>query len=73
MNEVIESIRKLLNEGAFSDEQHIRYSLVGRICYELGWEIWNPAEFYTEYPDKKYSPHEVSTELRGRVDIAFVG
>lgn len=71
MKEVIESVRKLLNDGVFSDEQHVRYSLVGRICKELGWNIWNPAEFYTEYPVKKYPPQEVTTELRGRVDVAL--
>jgi predicted type IV restriction endonuclease len=71
MEEIIESIRKLLKEGVFSDEQHVRFSLVGRICEKLGWDIWNPAEFYTEYPVKKYPPQEITTELRGRVDVAL--
>ncbi len=71
MREVIENVRKMLSDGLFSDEQHVRYSLVGRICHELGWNIWNPAEFYTEYPVKKYPPQEVTTELRGRVDVAL--
>lgn len=71
MREVIENVRKMLSDGLFSDEQHVRYSLVGRICKELGWNIWNPAEFYTEYPVKKYPPQEVTTELRGRVDVAL--
>lgn len=52
MKEIIEDIQNLMKEGAFRDEQHIRFSLVGRICKALGWNIWNPAEFYTEYPVK---------------------
>jgi len=71
MKEVIEEVRKLLNDGVFSDEQHVRFSIVGRVCQRLGWDIWNPAEFYTEYPVKKYPPQEVTTELRGRVDVAL--
>jgi hypothetical protein len=71
MKEVIESVRKMLSDGLFSDEQHVRFSLVGRICQKLGWNVWNPAEFYTEYPVKKYPPQELTTELRGRVDVAL--
>lgn len=71
MKEVIENVRKMLSDGLYSDEQHVRYSLVGRICKKLGWNIWNPAEFYTEYPVKKYPPQEVTAELRGRVDVAL--
>ncbi|MCB5266228.1 MAG: hypothetical protein LHW41_08340 [Candidatus Cloacimonetes bacterium] len=50
MKNTVEEIRKMLMDGLFTDEQHIRFSLVGRICQKLGWDIWNPAEFYTEYP-----------------------
>ena len=71
MKDVIEKVKILLKDSVFSDEQHIRFSLVGRICEKLGWDIWNPAEFYTEYPVKKYPPQEITTELRGRVDIAL--
>lgn len=72
MKEVIESVRKLLKDGVFSDEQHVRFSLVGRICQKSGWDIWNPAEFYTEYRVKKYPPNEVIGDLRGRVDVALI-
>lgn len=59
MKDIIESIRKMLKEELFRDEQHVRFSLVGRICQELGWDIWNPAEFCTYYPVKKYPPNEI--------------
>lgn len=72
MNQIIEDIRKLFADSAFQDEQHVRFSLVGRICQKLGWNIWNPKEFYTEYPVKRYPPHEITKELRGRVDIALL-
>lgn len=71
MKDVIEDIRKMLEDGLFLDEQHVRFSLIGRICDKLGWNIWNPAEFFTEYHVKKYPPQEVTTELRGRVDVAL--
>ena len=72
MKKIIDNIRKLLADGAFKDEQHVRFSLVGRICQELGWDIWNPEEFYTEYPVKRYPLQEITTELRGRVDVALI-
>ena len=72
MKKTIEDIRQLLTERSFKDEQHVRFSLVGRICETLGWNVWNPEEFYTEYPVKRYPPQEVTTELRGRVDVALI-
>ena len=72
MKEIIEDIQNLMKEGAFRDEQHIRFSLVGRTCKALGWNIWNPAEFYTEYPVKKYPVQNINAELRGKVDIALI-
>ncbi len=72
MKKTIQDINQLLASGAFKDEQHIRFSLVGRICQSLGWNIWNPEEFYTEYPVKRYPPQDVTTELRGRVDVALI-
>lgn len=71
MKEIIENIRQLLNEGLFCDEQHVRFSLVGRICYALGWDIWNPAEFFTEYKVKRLPQQNISKEVSGRVDIAL--
>ncbi|MDP3012884.1 MAG: hypothetical protein Q8M92_01490 [Candidatus Subteraquimicrobiales bacterium] len=49
MKEIICKIRKLLADRSFKDEQHVRISLVGRICQKFGWDIWNPAEFFTMY------------------------
>lgn len=68
----IEDIRRLLTAGAFRDEQHVRISLVTRICQALGWDIWNPAEFYTEYPVKKYPQKQITVDARGRVDVALI-
>lgn len=70
--EIIEDIKIKLNSNSYKDEQHVRFSLVGRICQALGWDIWNPEEFYSEYPVKKYPPNEVTTELRGKVDVALL-
>ena len=35
MRQIIEDIRLLLKDGPFKDEQHVRFSLVGRICCAL--------------------------------------
>lgn len=71
MKEVIESVRKLLKDGVFSDEQHVRFSLVGRICQKLGWNIWNPAEFFTEYKVEKVPTQMLPKDSNGRVDVAL--
>lgn len=71
MKEVIESVRKLLKDGVFSDEQHVRFSLVGRICQKLGWNIWNPAEFFTEYKVEKVPTQLLPKDSNGRVDVAL--
>jgi len=72
VKQTIEEIRKLFADNAFKDEQHVRFSLVGRVCHKLGWDIWNPKEFYTEYPVKRYPPQEVTVDLRGRIDVALI-
>jgi hypothetical protein len=79
VKQTIEDIRKLFADNAFKDEQHVRFSLVGRICQKLGWDIWNPKEFYTEYPVKRYPPQEVTIDnlnygmyTRGRLSASDV-
>lgn len=68
----IEDIRRLLTAGAFRDEQHVRISLVTRICQALNWNVWDPTEYYTEYPVKQYPKNEVTAEYPGRVDVALI-
>ncbi|MDP2173720.1 MAG: hypothetical protein Q8M98_04935 [Candidatus Cloacimonadaceae bacterium] len=36
MKKIIENIRNMLKNGLFKDEQHVRFSLVRRLCFELG-------------------------------------
>ncbi|MEK0337749.1 MAG: type I restriction endonuclease [Nitrosopumilus sp.] len=64
MNEILKEIREYLKKGHFTNEESIRLSLVARVLQKLDWDIWNPREFFTEYP---VVPHEDST----RVDIAL--
>lgn len=71
MKQIIEDIRSLLKDGTFKDEQHVRFSLVGRICQTLGWNIWNPAEFHTEYRVDKIPTQILPKESNGRVDVAL--
>lgn len=67
----IEDIKRMLRANLFQDEQHVRFSLVGRICQTLGWNIWDPSEFYTEYKVKKIPPQNLSKDVTGKVDIAL--
>ncbi|NLK50117.1 MAG: hypothetical protein GX294_05660 [Candidatus Cloacimonetes bacterium] len=50
MKEIIRDLRTKLDGGFFEKEEHVRIAIVARICMALGWDIWNPQEFYTEYP-----------------------
>lgn len=65
MKEAIQKIRKLLKANAYTDEQHVRFSLVGLVCQRLGWDIWDPREFHTEYRVEKLQG------ASGRVDVAL--
>lgn len=71
MKQTIEDIRSLLKDGTFKDEQHVRFSLVGRLCQSLGWNIWNPEEFYTEYRVKRLPQQNITKDITGRVDVAL--
>lgn len=64
MKDVLKDIRYKLENHLYQCEEHIRLSLVTRILYELGWDIWNPIEVNTEY---KPVPSEDAT----KVDIAL--
>lgn len=64
MRQTLEDIRRKLAERVYRNEEHVRLSLVARILNELGWDLWNPAEFNTEFV-------AVPTEDNTRVDIAL--
>jgi hypothetical protein len=49
MKNTLEDIREKLKERAYLNEEHVRFSLVGRILSKLGWDIWNPKEVCTEF------------------------
>ncbi len=71
MVETIKIIRKLLEKGAYRNEQHVRGCLVTRVLDKLGWDVWNPDVFYTELKvEKLTSPHDGKV-YEGRVDLAL--
>lgn len=71
LNGIIQDIRSKLKSGSYENEQHIRISLVTYICYGLGWNIWNPSEFYTEFTVDKTQLVADCNGSRGKVDIAL--
>jgi len=64
MKELLEDIAAKLRSNAYSNEEHVRLSLVARLLQALGWDIWNPQEVNTEFG-------AVRTEDSTRVDIAL--
>lgn len=64
MKELLEDIAAKLRSDAYSNEEHVRLSLVARLLQALGWDIWNPQEVNTEFCP-------VPTEDSTRVDIAL--
>jgi hypothetical protein len=64
MHEILLDIRQRLLGKEYKNEEHVRLSLVARVIQALGWDIWNPAEVYTEFKATK-------KEDNTRVDVAL--
>ena len=64
MKSILIDIKEQLRSGVFKNEEHVRFSLVGRIVQGIGWNIWNPMEVNTEF-------NSVPNEDKTRVDMAL--
>ena len=64
MRELLEDIAAKLRANAYTNEEHVRLSLVARLLRALDWDIWNPQEVNTEF-------YTAPREDRTRVDIAL--
>jgi hypothetical protein len=64
LKNILENIIERLKKGDYKNEEHVRLSLVLRILFELGWDIWNPQEVNSEF-------FVVPNEDRSRVDLAL--
>ena len=64
MNDIIKDIKNKLNNNAYTNEEHVRLSLVSRVLLSLGWNIWDPSEVNTEFI-------AVPQEDQTRVDVAL--
>ncbi len=64
MESLILQVRERIQKEIYKNEEHIRFSLIGNILFELGWDVWNPNEVNTEFIP---NPLEDSK----RVDIAL--
>jgi len=65
VKKIIEDLRAKLESGSFEKEEHVRIGILARICQVLGWDVWNPQEFCTEFPIKM-------TSREGSVDVALL-
>lgn len=64
MKEILDDINLKLSESYYSNEEHVRLSLVSRVLQSLEWDIWNPREVNAEY-------YCIPNEDRSKVDIAL--
>ena len=64
MQEILLDIRQRLINKEYKNEEHVRLSLVARVVQQLGWDIWNPTEVFTEFKAAK-------KEDNTRVDMAL--
>ena len=64
MKETLADIKSKLQSGDYSNEEHVRLSLVARVLQKLDWDIWDPTEVNAEFV-------VVPTEDKTRVDIAL--
>ena len=49
MKKTLEDIRTRLQDNEYKNKEHFRISLVLRIFQMLGWNLWNPNEFYPDF------------------------
>lgn len=60
MKETLADIKSKLQSGDYSNEEHVRLSLVARVLQKLDWDIWNPTEVNAEFV---VIPHEDKTRV----------
>jgi len=53
MLSTLQDIKSKLSTNSYHNENQIRFSLVTRILYKIGRDIWNPNECSFKYPVKK--------------------
>ncbi|MGI4872568.1 MAG: type I restriction enzyme HsdR N-terminal domain-containing protein [Janthinobacterium lividum] len=64
MLDILTDIRQRLRNKDYHNEEHVRLALVARVVQELGWDVWNPREVYTEFKATRKEDHT-------RVDLAL--
>lgn len=65
MKTLLEDIKGKIARGVYRNEEHVRVCIVLRILQALGWDIWNPAEVYSEFT---VLPNEDQT----RINVALL-
>src|SRR3972149_2052194 len=64
MKDILTDIKAGLQNGDYSNEEHVRLSLVARVLQKLDWNIWDPKEVNAEFV-------VVPNEDKTRVDLAL--
>lgn len=69
---VLDDIKAKLVQNRYENEQHVRISLVTRICKSLGWNVWDPQEYYTEYNVPMTAADLEADPNKGKVDVTLL-
>ena len=75
MRDILTDIRAKLSAGLYTNEEHVRLSLVARILQGLGWDIWSPREVNTEFvaaPDEDKTKVDVALFLNTAEPSVFI-
>ncbi|MFH1931795.1 MAG: hypothetical protein ABIN18_09435 [Pseudomonadota bacterium] len=64
MKDILSDIKSMLSKNLYKNEEHVRLSLVTRLMQALGWNVWDPVEFNSEFGP-------VPTEDQTKVDLAL--
>lgn len=75
MKEILSDIKSKLLNHDYSNEEHVRLSLVARVLQKLEWDIWNPKEVNTEFvvvPSEDNKKVDIALFLRPFVPSVFI-
>lgn len=75
LKEALLDIRSKLQNRAYTNEEHVRLSLVARILQKLGWNIWNPNQVNAEFatlPDENRKKVDIALFIRPRLPSVFI-
>ena len=75
MKEVLADIAQKLQQNAYQNEEHVRLSLVARLLFALGWDIWDPNRVNAEFkpiPAEDGTKVDLALFVEHRIPLVFI-